>query len=319
MRTYRQLSTLFLFCLFFSFASAAQKAPLPKNIPPPKKMMVPEKAVAPKVKVLTAQSDAEQNGTTASRTNPLLKRSVLDVAIENCADRDICDLKRVLFISEDFEIASVSGIYGYGTRLYATYETATFATLEKYAFVNFIRGAVFNSVRDSETKEVAIKYDVAYGNFNEWIVYKIPSWIIDAGGPSPVYMSVEGFPSHEFYRWKKNVFPAPWVTHEERIYGWEKPTVPRLYVDDEPEFAHASDDAAHNVSLEFKMCLYKIKDIPIATTRDNTEFAQPLFCFPWRSSFVYNHDLRKFESPEGLVFPGLTGPNELRVIGNKMK
>ncbi|MDO8521221.1 MAG: hypothetical protein Q7S52_03835 [bacterium] len=249
----------------------------------------------------------------------LLKRSVSDVPIEDCKRRDICDLTRLLFVSEDYRVKVGKNEYQYFTLMYATYETATFATLEKYAFVPFIRGSVFTSQKDPSTGNVEIRYNVALASFNQWLVYRIPSWIIDSGDASPASHSVEGFPRHEFYRWQSAILPPPWITQEENVYGWDKPKVPRLYVDDDPQTALLSGRVAYNVSLEFKTCLYKSADIPQATTRDNTNFAEPLYCFPWRSSFVYDHDSKKFESPEGIVFPGLTGPNELIILGDKIK
>lgn len=283
-----------------------------------------EKAVAPK----------KENNLT------LLNRSLQDVPVENCERRDVCDLKRLLFVSDDYQLAIGKNEYQYFTLMYATYETATFATLEKYAFVQFIRGSAFTSRKDLETGEIDVAYNRALGNFNQWLVYRIPSWIIDAGEATPAYMSVEGASRHYWYRWQREILPPPWISQEEYIFcgnDWKppspsnketkneelrcknRPSAPRLYVDDEPEGALVLDGVARNVSLEFKTCLYKSADVPQTTERDNVNFAEPLYCFPWRTSFVYNHDLKKFESPPELVFPGLTEPNELIILGDRKK
>jgi len=251
----------------------------------------------------------------------LLKSTTVDVPLGECERRDTCDLRRLLFVTEDYRLKIGKDEYQYFTLTYATYETATFATLEKYAFVQFIRGSVFTSRKDPVTGKTEVTYDGALGNFDQWLVYKIPEWIIDAGSTSPTYMSIEGMPQHYWYRWQNAILPPPWLTQDENIYRQDRSQlkVPRLYVDDNPQEALVVNGTAYNVSLEFKTCLYKSADIPKTTTRDNTNFAEPLFCFPWRSSYVYNHDLKKYESPEGLVFPGLTGENVLIIIGDKMK
>lgn len=256
---------------------------------------------------------------TAAAAETLLKRFQQDIMIENCEKRDICELKRVLFVADDYRVEMSPGDYRYFTLTYATYEAKTFGALEKYAFVQFIRGAVFTSKKNPITGEVEIIYNSALANFDQWLVYKIPSWIIDARDASPTYMSVEGAPRHFWYRWQSNILPPPWISGEEKIYGKSRPPVPRLYVDDNPQEAFVFDGTAYNVSLEFKTCLYKSDDIPATTTRDNVSFAEPLYCFPWRSSFVYNHDSKNFESPDGLVFPGIAGSNELIILGDKQK
>src|SRR3989338_7134725 len=285
MRTFRFLSVLFVtLTLLYGIASGAER---PKKDPVPKKENVSE-------------------GT-------LLKRFVWDVPIENCELRNICDLKRLLFVADDYKAGPGANDYPYFTKMYATYETATFATLEKYAFVQFIRGTVFTSRKDDQSGKVEITMDSVLRNFNRLLVYRIPSWIIDSKGASPVYMSVEGYGRHDWYRWKKETMPPPGLSDEEvNIYGWGNPPVPRLYVDDDPQAAFvASSGVAYNVSLEFKTCLYLSVDIPQTTTRDNVDFAEPLYCFPWRSSYVYNHDVQRFESPVGIVFPKGHGGNVL--------
>ncbi|OGN22771.1 MAG: hypothetical protein A2918_01375 [Candidatus Yanofskybacteria bacterium RIFCSPLOWO2_01_FULL_42_49] len=196
----------------------------------------------------------------------------------NCIATNTCDLKQIRYLAEDYEIM-VDGGYHYGTRLFAWYITETVENLENYAFVQFIKGCQYQSTDNNNTTWVARDY------FLERILFKHKNWVIDSIDSDPVYYST---PNSRHFNYKQD---------EEKTYGANKPTLPELYITDRPGTAFYISPTAKNISLAFKTCLYRTSDVPIKTTPDNINFAEPISCFYWSSSWVYNHDKDKFENP----------------------
>lgn len=272
----------------------------------------------------------------------VLRRERTVVPIKNCEAKNICDLKQLIFIVEDYKVGIPQDPDGYhfGTRVFAGYETATFDTLEKYVFVQFIRGSVYYSRRNDKTGAVELRPPIggiSTKSFGWWIEFTYPLWTIDSDILDPNYYGEEGSPRHYLYEWwDEGVLDKdPYMVSKERfmryrtekkkskkfeprmielsefigvpdrqgnLYGEKTPSRPALFVRDSPDQAWIiGDGIVKNVSLEFKMCLFKAIDVPTQTTRDNINFAEPIYCFPWRSSFVYNHELKKFESPQDVI------------------
>ncbi len=234
----------------------------------------------------------------------ILRRSTERAVLSDCIRRGTCDLKLLLFVATDYRIglSPKPEDQHYGTSLYATYETSSFVNLEEYAFVNFIRGCVYASYLDPETGDTRIRYDVAVRSFGEYVEFRFPDWIIDSVDTDPVYWSNDDQPRHYLYQWQQNIFPVP--NRQMNLYGEaeQKPPKPRLFVTDYPSQAFMRlDGGAQNVSLELRTCLYRSSDIPRTARRDTTDFGPPIACFDWRSSYVYNHALKKFESPKEIA------------------
>ncbi len=224
----------------------------------------------------------------------------------DCVTRDICDLKEVVFRIEQFRLPPLDDEEGdidlLGTRLYASYETTQIDQLEKYVFVQFIRGCSFFSVlRDDGT------IDEHFGRaraamFGRLMIFRHPLWSIDSNGHDPAYSASAEFPGYRHYlaQWRE---PAPkWVPDDEKgdLYGETKPTVPRLFMTDLPIAAwHRPDGLAQNASFEFRTCLYKTADVPIQTEGEHdVHFEEPVVCWNWKHNFVYNHPLKHFDQPE---------------------
>jgi hypothetical protein len=82
-------------------------------------------------------------------------------------------------------------------------------------------------------------------------------------------------------------------------YGIRGPVENKLYMVDHPGIAgyYADSDRAYNISLKFKTCLYKSADVPKEVIdRTSQDFAKPLHCLEWASSYVYNYSKNKFET-----------------------
>ena len=210
----------------------------------------------------------------------------------NCAETNTCDLKKVRFKSEDYQILVDGGIH-YGTRLFAHYLTDTVGTLENYAFVQFIKGCQYNSY---DTGEITPK-SIAREYFNELATYSHKNWVIDSIDTNPIYFSNSEF-YHFFYKW--NDKQEPLIKNIEspyKLYGLEKPVYPELYVTDRPGTAFYVNGGAKNISLAFKTCLYKTSDIPKEASPEDINFAEPIHCYYWYSSWIYDHEERKFNNP----------------------
>lgn len=220
-----------------------------------------------------------------------------DVFINNDCDKNkTCDLKKVEYFVEDYSV-SIDGGYNYGTRFFARYETKRTKDLEKYVFVQFIKGCNFSS--SLVDQEVEIAYDRVYPRDIGAIIFKFPDWTIDSYNLDPVYSTYSGRSRFYLYRW--NTVPGSFSIDTENFYGQKKPKIPKLYLVDHPGQSFYLNDWAHNISLQFRTCIYRTKDVSAKVSHDDIDFAEPIHCYEWSSSFVYNHSTGQFESPVNIV------------------
>lgn len=211
-----------------------------------------------------------------------------------CQKTDSCDLQQFGIYVEDAEIISSSFGTNYSTNAFLSYQTTDTNNLQKYGIVQFIRGCQFDS--DAEGN---IRYGYSREFFGKIVQFRHPKWVIDSVDVDPLYNSddTEGRPRHALYRW--NEIPGSYDKGSEHYFYQETPSLPLLYVKDRPGTAFYDDDykEAKNISLEFKACIYKIEDIPLVSHPDGMDFNKALHCFDWRSSYIYNHQLAKYQSP----------------------
>lgn len=206
----------------------------------------------------------------------------------NCTVTHTCDLKQIRYVVEDYEIL-VDGGHSYGTRLFAWYTTDILDTLENYVFVQVIKGCQYYSSKLDNNIG-----GVARDHFSERVIFNHKDWVIDSIDTDPVYFST---PKSRHFNYKWNTKPGSTNNKTEKIYGLEKPNRPELYISDRPGTAFYMNGNAKNISLAFKICLYKTLDVPKTTSPDNVDFGIPIHCFYWYSSWVYNHQNNKFEGP----------------------
>jgi len=203
-----------------------------------------------------------------------------------CAGDNTCDLKKVGMWFARYRV-EVEGDYNYGTSMMAFYETDSVETLEKYGFVQFIRGCMFSSYKGIDNSVIKTQ-DVSKAQFDTNVMFYFPNWVIDSDIKDPLYAS---YPGHS------RLYYGQWMDNGVRnIYGRKKPTTPELFITDHPGSGFMMSGIAHNASNEFRICLYKIKDVPRETAQDNIDFAKPIKCFTWNSIFVYDHEKGIFEN-----------------------
>ncbi|MEK7138645.1 MAG: hypothetical protein AAB799_00495 [Patescibacteria group bacterium] len=218
-------------------------------------------------------------------------------ANDSCRKTKTCDLKEVRYVVEDYMVVMIDGEYNLGTRMFAQFETNSVRNLEKYVFVQFVKGCFFSSrIVDGQP---VIEFDVRYlRDENNSVLFLFRDWVLDSNS-DPVYPSEVSKPRLYWYRW--NTVKDSFSTETEKFYGVSKPRLPRLYVVDHPGTAFVVNGRAKNISLEFKICIYREKDVPKKVSQDNIDFAKPTDCFSWHSSFVYNHKTNEYESHSQIV------------------
>lgn len=233
----------------------------------------------------------------------VLERKSYVFSNRKCAENNSCSLKRIQYLVEDYTILLVQNgenfspeRYNYGTRMYASYETESLETLEDYVFVQFIKGCVYRSYL--EKGRVVRIQDVSKPFLDDYIPFKFKKWTIDSGDNDPVYSTLPGFSRHAGLRWNNTDY---FNDKDEMFYKDGKPLTPVLYTTDRPGSAFYSKGMANNVSLVLKMCIYKTKDVPVNTDLDNTSFAEPIHCYEWSNSFIFNHVKMRFEQPKGIA------------------
>ncbi len=211
-------------------------------------------------------------------------------------------LKEVGFWVKEREHPSTSkdNIKGNDAVLYAWYETQAQATLEDFAFVQYVRGCIFGSA-ENEKGEITTHFNVVRKHLGERKRYIHLDWEIDTRSTDPFYDSNPEFAvRHYFMEWNKT--PERFPEGQGFFYGEDPPIRPRLSIRHTAyPFAHTSPNDkgfAINHSLEYRTCLYRTSDIP---RKGSGIIPGALVCHDWKSSFVYNHKEARYVSPIGVV------------------
>lgn len=232
----------------------------------------------------------------------------------DCEKTDSCDLLQFTVVTEDY-VVYTGGEPNYGTRMYAEYETDKVGNLSRYAIVQFLRGCKFTSFVDDRGVVEKGVWSVVK-SFDEFYQYHFPRFATDSFDKDPVYSSSAGETGRNRigkYLW--SVLPWSWDKNlaEVKRYQYFVPTIPRLFITDRPSPAFKMGAEAENISVRFRTCIYKSKDVPGETTRDNVDFATPISCLPWSSSFIYDFTAGKFDSPTE-IDPFCLEPGEIKIF-----
>jgi hypothetical protein len=212
----------------------------------------------------------------------------------DCRATDTCDLKRFALTSLVHEIwfSDDPNYPTHGNGAIMEYETDSVAAIEKYAIVQFVKGCVFYSAKN---RQGMITKNVNYGvsSFGENIPLCFPEWVIDSQDTDPAYNSDPEYGRFYLLRWNE---PGSHDERTQRYYGAEKPKNPIVYVADYPAGAYVTATGVKNAALQFRTCIYKARDVPAATRRDDINFAKPITCFEWQNVYVYDFDKGKFQT-----------------------
>lgn len=211
----------------------------------------------------------------------------------NCTQTSTCSLVEFKLETNEYKVIFSGSAPSFGTDIKMSYRTRGVSQLEEYGIVQFIKGCKFNSYKKPNGK-VERYFGITRDFFGKRERFQHREWVIDSIEQDPMYNSFEGFGRHGAYR--------SMIQGKVVYYFQQKPVEPELFVTDLPGTAsmEGPNDIATNTSLVFKSCLYKTKDIPLQTTADDLSFAEPIKCFEWSSSYIYNHEINKFESKKEL-------------------
>ncbi len=180
-----------------------------------------------------------------------------------------------------------------GNAIVAGVETNSPGALHRYAFVQYLKGCMFES---NATGPVAMVTREFFGRSGEAFQHR--DWEVDsAPDADPIYWStlnpgwdeLRGF---EIPR-NANYSVAPPVQGRGINWGGKVSNLRHnaLYVFDAPTPSTLSNmngtRMARNSSLNFRICLHRIADIPRAVS-PRTIVPHPIACLDWSSNFVYD-------------------------------
>lgn len=222
---------------------------------------------------------------------------------EKCETTNTCDLEEIGYWVKHFErkaIKSRGPEPEQGTMAYLWYKTQTLDTLEKYVFVQYVRGCTYDVLYGEGETRGYFPETPHGGKANAPFCF--PEWEIDTTGRDPVYTSEpdESPLRHYYAQWTQVAREFP--TKTAKNYGEEKPTYPVLGMVDTPTRAYVRKWGngkifAHNTALQFRSCLYKTADVPTDLDAKKTIAAEPLKCMEWQSIHIYDPKSDKIVSP----------------------
>lgn len=181
----------------------------------------------------------------------------------------------------------------YGTKTLISYQTKKISDLQKYGIVQFVEGCQFMSKLENGEIQHSPKISRPYRG--EIIPYFHPILMNDGPTKDPLVWGDASDQSRHFFYLNRP--PVPNVKRE--YFGKKTPPQSRLYVTSRPGGVAAyypETKTAYNTSLHYRTCLFKTDQVPQSVEPDEVEFATPLHCFDWFSSYIYNFDKRKFET-----------------------
>lgn len=235
-----------------------------------------------------------------SRDEKIFENSLFD-----CKKNDTCDLKRIIFRKEEYisppSVPTDPEIYG--TRVFLGYKTENVGALLDYVVVQFNCGCMWYSHKSSDPndpKDITEFGIVRYYLGTKNVQHVHPNLVVDSVDSDPAYGSEDGN-RHFYVQWAKS--PPDWIPERQgKLMGEELPTFPFGYITDMPGPAYYSPQLSYatNMSLEYKTCLFKTKDVPLQTNGSDVSREKAIVCFDWESKFAFNHATQRFEHHKGI-------------------
>ncbi len=214
-----------------------------------------------------------------------------------------CRVKKVRFETQNYSIKDQDDPSPfYGTLAYLGFETKSWADITKYAFVQRIRGCTYE-VSKNEDGSISKRIGESIMHLGKKRIYVFPDWSNDATTKDPLYYGPLEEDAHlpggrvSLYRWTpklgvidskstKDLYQMLTLKNKEKAK-----LSPSVFVTDSPSMAYmkgVDGTTFQNVSLEFQICLYDIKDIPLEVENDDAIAATPIVCHDWNSQFEYD-------------------------------
>jgi hypothetical protein len=207
-------------------------------------------------------------------------------------EREECALKGVKYYLKK-TLDQRNGVAG--NSVAAEIETTQKTQLRDFAFVQYIRGCHF---RTNASGAVVMGTRDILGEPGQ--SFKHVNWEIDSGfDADPIYWSYaqagrDPFRGFEVPRNASYVTANPMLTDK---YDWWAGKVgnvgtPKIYISDDPtptSLGFEGLDLVGNVSsLEFRLCVHRVADLPRTVEQRDAVMPNPLHCFEWSSNYEVN-------------------------------
>jgi hypothetical protein len=220
-----------------------------------------------------------------------------------------CAVKKVRYETVDYSIQGSEDKFPYyGTLGYFGFETNSWSDITNYGFVQEIRGCTYDT-KKNEDGTIFKRIGETIMHLGKKRIFTFPDWSIDAGSTDPLYYGPLPEDSNlpggrlALYRWTPNLK----ITNDKKtkdLYEILKLPAnklnslsPSIFVKDAPSMAYFKEggELFQNVSLEFKICLYNLKDIPESVNSDDPINAVPISCHLWNSQFEFDFKNEKYQ------------------------
>lgn len=222
-----------------------------------------------------------------------------------------CAIKKVRFETQNYSIQDAEDPSPYyGTLGYFGFEAKSWGDVTKFGFVQSLRGCTYETKKNADGS-ISKRIGESIMHLNKKRILVFPDWSIDATTKDPLYYGPSEEDSHlsggrlALYRWTprlgvidtnktKDLYEILNLKEQKRLK-----LSPSVFVTDTPSMAYTKDADAQeyqNISMEFDICLYNLKDIPLLIENDNAMTGIPIACYKWNSQFAYNYDKQKFEN-----------------------
>ena len=236
----------------------------------------------------------------------ILKQN-LKVHTDLCNDGK-CQLTKVFFW-EQHRSTQDAGIPvpDHGSIFKAGFEAKNWNDLQKYGFVQFIRGCTFDSAEKANGIIERWVGDVTR-NFGKRITNTYPRWTFNTPTSDPLLdapheddLSLPGGRLRD-YEWSAQMI-EPVIQKRMKLktileYPPRMTTItPRLSITFLPAtMAYMNTENSHfrNVAFEYKICLYHLKDIPLHVTEDS-KMPEAIVCQDWDSQFEYDFKSKEYK------------------------
>lgn len=226
-----------------------------------------------------------------------------------------------------------------GAAIGTVVETTEASCIREFSVVQFIKGCVYDIEQNERTGMIERTFSTAIQDSSGVsIPFKFDRWTVDSLDPDPMYESASARSVDDPRRFDNLLYPKVplrldgtqvglsadrkvMLGSKYRGFVRDLQRSPRqMFSVDVPVAATWSGDRdAHNsvtnVSLEFKVCLYRTKDVPQKADPKSfeapTEEGGPLHCFDWASRNEFDFNSKKFISKRKIdpfCLKGLVNP-----------
>ena len=215
-----------------------------------------------------------------------------------------------------------------GTMVGTVVETSDSSCVHDYAVVQYIHGCVYNIQQNDKTGQFDRYFGTVIDDSNGvTIPFKFDEWTVDSVDRDPMYYSAPAKTAADSHRFDGQLYAktplhvdgtsAGLTADMKTIFNskyrgivGDLPTTPKqTFSFDLPAmgswFGYPDGrNSVTNVSLEFKICLYRTVDVPLEGSPKSfdtpTDHGGPLQCIEWGSRDEFDFALKKFVSKKAI-------------------